>query len=141
MESTLFVAVSCLLLHLGHQSRIRKAVSVLVYPPTLYLRPCVRSLLDGVELKDYCTNGRFLWNWYLLNSVLLTWIEASRCGVGAGDRLLCSRVSESCDVVGYLHLFIFVKKSFETKAAVRRSGSGVYRTVQRLTESVWLGLG
>lgn len=38
MESTLFVAVSCLLLNLGDQSRIRKAVSVVVYPPALYLR-------------------------------------------------------------------------------------------------------
>jgi len=41
MESTLFVVVSCLLLHLGDQSKIRKAVSVLVYPPTVYLRFCI----------------------------------------------------------------------------------------------------
>ena len=53
--------------------------------------------------------------------------------MGAGDRLLCSRVSESCNVVGSLHLFIFVKKIFETKTAVTRSGSGLYRIVQRLT--------
>ena len=38
MESTLFVAVSCLLLHLGEQSTIRKAVSVLLCPLTLDLR-------------------------------------------------------------------------------------------------------
>ena len=36
--------------------------------------------------------------------------------MGAGDRLLCSRVSESCDVVGSLHLFIFVKKIFRNES-------------------------
>ena len=62
--------------------------------------------------------------------------------MGAGDRLLYSRVSGSCDVVGRFFAFNqFCKKYFETKTSVTRSGSGRYRTVQRLTESVWLGLG
>jgi hypothetical protein len=62
METTLFVAVSCLLLHVGDQSRIRKALSVLLYLTARSLCVCLSlgSLLEGGELKDQCRNCRVL---------------------------------------------------------------------------------